>query len=63
MLNKIAKYAKALVAVLGAVATILSVHGFPADGHIVAEAASLITALLVYLVPNAAAKPVVKVAE
>jgi hypothetical protein len=43
---------KAIVAVVGAVVTVLAVAGIEADDGIVAAVSTLLTAVAVYLIPN-----------
>ena len=49
------QYRKLIVAVIGAVVTILAVAGIDADAEIVAAVTTLLTAASVYLVPNTTA--------
>lgn len=44
---------KVIAAVIGAIVTIAAVAGFSVDAEIVAAATTLVTAIVVYLVPNA----------
>ncbi len=52
----ILKYSKAIVAVLGAVATAVEVQ-FPATDHWIPVLNAFFTAFLVYVVPNASSQP------
>jgi uncharacterized paraquat-inducible protein A len=42
-----------IAAVIGAIVTIAAVSGFSVDAEIVAAVTTLVTAIVVYLVPNA----------
>jgi hypothetical protein len=44
---------KMIAAVIGAIVTIAAVSGFSVDAEIVAAVTTLVTAIVVYLVPNA----------
>ena len=48
-----AEYKKSIVAVIGAIVTILAVNGVDVDPELVAAVTTLITASLVWWVPNA----------
>ena len=47
-----AAYNKAVVAVVGAVVAVLAVAGIDVDESLAAAVVSVVTALLVYVVPN-----------
>lgn len=49
-----AEYKKSIVAVIGAIVTILAVNGVDVDPELVAAVTTLVTASLVWWVPNAA---------
>jgi hypothetical protein len=46
---------KAVVAVVGAVVTVLAVAGIDADDEVVAAVSTLLTAVAVYAIPNSSA--------
>ena len=46
------KYKKAVVAVVGAVVTVLAVAGIDVEPAVVTAVTTLLTSLLVYFVPN-----------
>lgn len=48
----LAQYRKAITAVLGAIVTVLATQGIDVDPGLVAAVSTVLTALLVYLVPN-----------
>lgn len=55
MLNNLLSKAKAVVAFLAAEGAFLSTHGLSAAGHWVTHVASVVAAVIVYLVPNKSA--------
>ena len=48
----LARYRKATTALIGAVVSILAVNGIDLDPELVAAVTTIITASLVYLIPN-----------
>ena len=48
-----AKYSKAIMALLGSVATLAGIWGLTIDPQIIGALGSILTTALVYLVPNA----------
>jgi CBS-domain-containing membrane protein len=48
----LAQYRKATTAIIGAIVTILAVNGVDLDPELVASVTTLITAVLVFAVPN-----------
>ena len=52
MIQLLAQYRKSAVAIIGAVVSILAISGVNTDPELVAAITTLVTAGLVYLVPN-----------
>lgn len=50
--TKGSQYNKAIVAVIGAIVTVLAAQGINVDPEITTSVTTLVTALVVYLVPN-----------
>jgi hypothetical protein len=52
-IDPLTKYRKSVVAVIGAIATLAGIYGLEVDPELVAAVTTLLTATLVWWVPNA----------